>query len=104
MSGISVRTDRKWRYFIDGSSIPSMYSEFDYMTRKQFAIALFAQFKQVYYALDEFIHLPDNKGIASLIYGWDGYISQTYGSGIVIKLSKDQERYKIGYYYVTGGK
>lgn len=102
--GISVQTDRKWRYFIEGSSIPSMYNEFNYMTRKQFNVALFAQFKRVYYALDEFVHMPETKGIASLIYGWDGYIGQTYDSGIIIKLSKNTELYKIGRYYISGGK
>jgi hypothetical protein len=33
--------------------------------------------------------------------GWDGYESQSYSSGLLLKLSEDGERYKIAYFYTV---
>lgn len=31
--------------------------------------------------------------------GWDGYASDSYFSGVLIKLSRDGEEYMVGTYY-----
>ena len=31
--------------------------------------------------------------------GWDGYISDSFFSGVLIKISDDNEEYQIGTYY-----
>lgn len=101
--GIFVRTDKQWWDFIHGYEILPWYEEFDYLSMTQFENALFVKYRGTPYALDDFMPVNQAKGIPRLLMGWDGYLTNKHDTGIVIKLSKNREKYKIGYFYTTGG-
>ena len=100
---IVIKSDKKWRTFKYGYELPKKWrKEFDWLKGEAFTDGNFAYYRKWYYALDEFLRIePSGQTIG--FRGWDGYISDTYGSGTVIKISSDGNRYKIGHYYVTEG-
>lgn len=49
----------------------------------------------------EIMRLPAHSADSSFS-GWDGYHSDSYFSGIVIKLSPDGEQYQVGTYIEKG--
>ena len=53
----------------------------------------FIHYKDNWYNLDDLCDVIDLS-----IKGWDGYISDSFFSGILIKLSEDGEQYQIGWY------
>jgi hypothetical protein len=106
---VTIKTNNQWRTFTYGYEIPVMYSkEFNWMSLEEFENGLFVKVKVGkgskknnvwYYALNEFSIVPGPSGSDSVFKGWDGYINETAFSGVLIKVSSDGERYKIGRYY-----
>lgn len=94
---VKIKTDGKWRNLIYGYEIPQMHGEFDYMAFTDFESHDFAKYRGRYYDPSEFIVTRNTPELSK----WDGYSADTYFSGIVIKFSKDGEKYKIGRYHVT---
>lgn len=97
--GVKITSDKKWKYLKSGDELPKKWrKEFDYLTNEQYGDTRFAQYRGHYYDVQEFARF---EGADSGFRGWDGYSSDTYFSGIVIKLSTYGELYKIGRYYQT---
>jgi hypothetical protein len=89
---VRIKTDNKWRMFKYGYELPKKCrKEFDWMSDEEYSTHSFAYYRKRYYALGEFMVFTEKNA-------WDGYIADSYFSGIVIKLSKDGDRYKIGLY------
>lgn len=95
---VKIVSDKKWKYLKSGDELPKKWrKEFDYLSDEQYSDVRFAYYNKYYYDVQEFMRLV---GVESEFRGWDGYQSDTYSSGTVIKLSG--EKYKIGRYYQTG--
>jgi hypothetical protein len=104
---VTIKSDRKWRNLLYGYELPKKQrKEFDYIkSDEEFETRNFAKYHGQYYDINEFQVLP-TIGDASgkhVVYpefrGWDGYMNDTYSSGVLIKLSSDGEQYKIGRFY-----
>lgn len=98
--GVKLRTDNKWRNFLYGYELPKKWRKhFDWMNDEEFETMNFVKTpgkNKWYYALDEFM-ITSNMAMFPGV--WDGYHSDTYFSGHVIRVSTDGEQYKIGYFY-----
>lgn len=89
-----VKSDKKWRTFKYGYELPTKWrKEKNWLKGEKFDEMNFAYYLGWYYALDEFSAFVDSQPISK---DWDGYISETYSSAVVIKVSKNGEQYKIG--------
>ena len=51
--------------------------------------------KGYWYHTSDFMRIPHGSDFK----GWDGYASDSYFSGVLIKLSRDGEEYMVGTYY-----
>lgn len=71
--------------------------EFDYIDPADFDSHQFVRFKGNLYDLNDFLRATEMKELA----GWDGYASDSYFSGTVIKYVDNFERVIIGTYIVT---
>jgi len=101
---VTIKSDKKWKNILSGYELPEkVWKDFDYMTYEEFRDGSFARYRGQYYDISEFQRIPRTGGESHESYKafkpWDGYKSDSYFSGIVIKLSSDGERYKIGMYY-----
>ena len=104
---VVIKTDNKWRNLLYGYELPVKWRrEFDWIKNdEEYENTNFAKYHGQYYDINEFQVLP-TIGDASgkhVVYpefrGWDGYMNDTYSSGVLIKLSSDGEQYKIGIFY-----
>lgn len=94
---MTIKSDKKWRNLLYEDELPKKQrKEFDYLNDEEFATRNFAKYRGNYYDVNEFMRVPDN---GSAFAKWDGYMSDTYFSGVLITLSSDGEQYKIGRFY-----
>lgn len=94
---MKVRTDHKWKLLKYGYELSKKQrKQFDYLSDEEFDTHNFVKYRNSYYDVNEFMRVPKHSDMP----GWDGYHGETYFSGIVIKLSSDGERYKIGEAYI----
>ena len=57
--------------------------EFDYLEEDEFAMREFFKYRGVWYDLGNFLRIPE--GVTNHFEGWEGYSSESFFSGIVIK-------------------
>jgi len=90
-----VTTNNHWREFYLRSDVPEkvLESEFEHLSEDD--CTGFIKYRGWWMHVSEFMLCGRN----SPFWEWHGYTSDTYFSGIVIKLSEDCERYQIGMYY-----
>lgn len=85
---IEVTTNNNERLFLDWDELTeAQQAEFDYLN--ELMAHNFIKYAGEIYELGDFT-IADN--------GWDGYYSETYSSGLVIKVV-DSDHYIIGRYY-----
>lgn len=101
--GLIIKTDNIWWDFVYRTDVPKrilesesfwMGSSDEESDEEYFDGFLF--YKGSWYHLSMFERTSGK--LKDL--GWDGYIGDSYFSGVVIKWSSDGERYKIGTYSV----
>lgn len=86
---MKITTNHQWRNFLYWYELPEKAKrELDYADED----SAFLKYKGRYYALEEFM-------TSFHIEGWHGYSSDSYFSGVLIRLSSDGEQYQIGRYY-----
>jgi len=70
-----------------GSLRQELLSQFDYLSVDDFLSTEFFKYKGYWYAVTDFIRViaaPHEH-----LYGWDGYVSDSYFSGVVMKYCYD---------------
>lgn len=93
-----VYTDHKWKNFKYGYEVPKgvMKDQFDYLSDDMKDSGDFIQYQGRWYSSEDFMridpHAPD------FMKGWDGYSSDSFFSGILLKYSRDGDQYMIGTY------
>lgn len=107
---VTIKSNNRWRNLLYGYELPAQWrKEFDWMEDEEYENALFVKVgvgegrkknNVWYYALNEFMRVPkihseDGPAFAK----WDGYMNDTYFSGVLVKVSSDGEQYKIGTFY-----
>ena len=95
MEKLRIITDHKWKNFIYGVELTEKERrEFDYMDAEEIDTASFFRYRARVYSIEDFMRIEHNVALM----GWDGYASDSFFSGVVIKISDDGEQYKIGTY------
>ena len=93
---LTIKTNRHWHNYLYGYELTEEEAkEFDYIGEDDFPSHDFARYQGVIYDVQEFMssgRIPEFKD-------WDGYLSDSFFSGVLIKLSDDGEQYQIGMYY-----
>jgi hypothetical protein len=97
---LTITTDNKWRDFVYRADVPKaiLESDFDYQDEDE-ALDGFFKYRGVWYHLDMFTRLEgpwENGSLGAM--GWHAYHGDSFYSGVVIKVSRDGERFKVGTY------
>lgn len=95
---ITITTDHKWKNVLNWQDLtPKQQAYFDWLDDEEKQIgASFVKRRGHVYCLDEVMTIGRHSPLAT--DGWDGVANDSYFSGIVVKLSRDGEQYKIGYF------
>ena len=70
-----------------GSLYSKLRGQFDYLTEDEFDQTEFFQYRGVWYCVGDFIRVV--AASHEHLYGWDGYSSDSYFSGVVMKYCYD---------------
>ena len=90
---MTLKTDHKWHDFLHFFELtPKEKAELDWVENETAPVL---KYRGNVYALDEFERVSPHEGLK----GWNGKHCDTAFSAVVIALSDDGERYKIGYVY-----
>ena len=92
---VTVITDRKWKQFKYRSDVPAkvLADRFDWLD-DEIEDGFFC-YRGYWHHTSEFMSVTGMVDLA----GWHGYSSDSYFSGVLIKLSRDGEEYMVGRYY-----
>lgn len=96
---IRIRTDHKWRAIVYGYELTRKErAEFDYLDDSEIETRHFIRYRRVTYDLGEFMTtsgLPEFNPLRK----WDGYHSDSFFSGIVIRYDRECEHVQIGTFF-----
>lgn len=92
---MTIISNNHGRFLVYRNDVPFdvLNNKFDYLDEDVFDG--FFCYKNEWYHINEFMTVPKNVFEGN----WDAYLSDTYFSGILIKLSDDMESVKVGRYY-----
>ena len=95
---ITIKTDHKWKELLNWWDLTTKeQADFDWLDDEEKQIgASFVKRRGRVYCLDEIMTIDRSAHLAAS--GWDGVKAVSFYSGIVVKLSRDGDRYKIGYF------
>jgi len=95
--GLSIQTNRHDRLFLYGYELPEdIKTDYDYL--EDLDSENFIKYRGVYYSLSDFMRIDHNAIDPDLAY-WDGVHSDSFFSGVLIKLSNCGDGYQIATYY-----
>lgn len=93
---VTIRTNNVPRNLLDWSELTNKeQAEFDYIDEPEYATQRFFRYRGWAYDVQEFMSTHD----MGTLKGWDGYSSDSYFSGVLIKLVCDCEQVIVGSYY-----
>lgn len=101
MTTVKVTTDHKWKNLLYGYELPeSVLSDFDYIEPEELPTRSFIKYKGGYYDVGDIMRIdPEREHYPEEFKSWHGYVSETFFSGILVRLSDDGEQYQIASYY-----
>jgi hypothetical protein len=98
---IEIITDHKWKDFKYAHEVPlSVIEDYDYLSENENFDGWIHYRKRWYHTSDfidctNIIYSPNNPFKK---FGYDGYLSDSFFSGVLIKLSECREQYQIATY------
>jgi len=93
---MKIKTNNVPRFILNGYDLPKKQrNNFDWISDEEFNEAEFVKYKGRYYALYEFTVCYN---AAYPLSNWQGYYSESYFSGILIKF-KDNNSVIVGQYF-----
>lgn len=100
MTELKIITDHKWKPFRYRYEVPQkvLDSEFDYQDPEDTLDGFFC-YRKVWYHLDQFTVNIAPWGCLSAespLMQWDAHLSDSFFSGVVIRVSEDFEEYQVG--------
>lgn len=100
---MKIKTDHKWKEFIYGYQLPEKFkSDFDYIDSADIDSHEFIKYKGYYYDPGDFMRMESTIAPHPQREGWEewhGYQSDSFFSGVLIKLSDDGEQYQVATYF-----
>lgn len=100
-NSVEIRTNNVPRSLMYGYELPEKArAEFDYLSDDEFETREFIKYKGRYYDLGEFMRIDESRLPAeSHLNGWDGYVSDSFFSGVLLKYTdKYCESVVMGWY------
>lgn len=95
MATLEIRTNNVPRFTLDWWDLtPKEQAEFDYIKDGE---GTFFRYKGWTYDLGEFMRCTSDE-----LKGWDGYVSDTFFSGVLVKLVDAGEKVIVGQYFLRG--
>jgi len=93
---IVIKTNNRWRPFKYRNEVPEkvLRNQFDYLS-EDIGFDGFFKYRNIWYHVDEFMRVSDNAPFK----GWDRYLSDSFFSGVLLRVSSNGERYMVGTYY-----
>lgn len=96
---MNIQTDKKWKKFKYRNEVPRrvLKSQFEHLDEDDASDGFF-KYRNYWYHLSDFQVLPkgDDFGKPG---EWDGYLSDTFFSGVLLKMARDGEEYKAGRFW-----
>lgn len=98
---LTIRTNYHWRNPLYGYELPAAQrAEFDYLDDDEYMTHEFAHYRGNYIDLAEFeVFHGHPQWFDGSPQNWQGYRSDSYFSGLLIRYSEDCEQYQIATYY-----
>jgi hypothetical protein len=101
MSTLTVKTNNvpreaKMGMYLWGSLRQELRGQFDYLTDDEFDEMEFFKYKGYWYSIGDFMRLDSNSAFGNR--KWDGYSSDSYFSGVLVKYCYDGT-VVVGRYY-----
>jgi len=97
---MKVYTNRQWRNFLYRQEVPKKVfdDEFGYFRICEGGVPEdgYFKYKGGWYHLDSFMRI--DKFAPKEFKEWDGYLSDTFFSGVLIRVSEDGEQYQVATY------
>ncbi len=90
---MKIITDHKMKQFKYGYEVPKrvLVDQFSHLDDAE-TQDRFLCYRKRWYHTSDFLRIDNN----SPLIGWDGYLSDSFFSGVVIKCSRDCEGYRVG--------
>jgi hypothetical protein len=94
---MKIYTDNKWKNFKYRNEVPDkiLASEFDYQDANEVLDGFFC-YRKWWFHLDGFMMI--DKHAPKEFQGYQGYASDSFFSGVLIRISDDGERYQVATY------
>jgi hypothetical protein len=93
---MNIRTNHKPRPLLYGSELPAKWKEhFDYLSDEEYLTGNFVKYKGWVYDANDFMRCEGSLAIL----GFDGYLPDTYFSGVLIRFLPDSESVVMATYY-----
>lgn len=101
---LTIKTNNAPRPIVNGYELsPKERAEFDYLSDERLDESSFFRFKGNVYDLGEFMRCSFNMTLSldePNVWGkWDGYSSDSYFSGVVVRYVDSHERVIVGRYF-----
>lgn len=103
MTELTIKTNNQPRelksiYDFDSADQHRIRSDFDWMNQDELETSYsFFKYRGHIYHLSEFMHL--GSAAPSDLRSWDGYSSDSYFSGVVVRMVEDNEAVIVGRYF-----
>ena len=101
MSDLTIRTNHQWRQFTYRSEVPDkvLADQFDHLDEDEGFDGFFC-YRGIWYHLSDFMRVgyPGPFGQTAM-GGWHGYASDSFFSGVLIKVSEDGEEFQVATYF-----
>lgn len=95
---MNITTNNHWHSFLSGYELTATErAEFDYLD--DIDAHDFIRYRGEVYDPNEFICIDHNVGQFGDLSEWHGYRSDSYFSGLLLRISDDGEQYQIAAYY-----
>ena len=98
MTALTIKTNNQPRetfsglcaeLYIGDAETAKLRQQFDYLTDTEFEDAEFVSYKGYYYSLGDFMYIPSEHQLLVFrdnFQGWHGYSSDSFFSGVLIKI------------------
>ena len=93
---MQIITNNQWRDFRYSYEVPDsvMNDQFDYVDTCD-TVDGFFEYRGHWYCMDDFMRIDESM---TSFKGWHGYRSDSYFSGVLIRVSDDGEQYQVATY------
>ena len=102
---MNITTNSQWRQFVYGYELSEReLADFDYIDPEELPTHNFIRYRGTVIDPSEFMRITDTMMLHAdnadrdLMAEWDGYMSDSYFSGLLIRYSDDCEEYQIATY------